>query len=158
MNLISSSFSLDTDGQEEDEEELEEEEEEEPTEGLYSQHHSQQHKAQRAHPSPHKLLCSGLEQTPASSSGDLDRSVTGSMVNSWGSASEDNISSGRSSVVSTSEGSFFTDGDFNQAPAPSRDLVGLRMCRYPEDAGEQQGEKRKLRQHCSTVEQYNQRT
>lgn len=130
--------SLDTDGQEEDEEELEEEEEEEPTEGLYSQHHSQQHKAQRAHPSPHKLLCSGLEQTPASSSGDLDRSVTGSMVNSWGSASEDNISSGRSSVVSTSEGSFFTDGDFNQAPAPSRDLVGLRMCRYPEDAGRRQ--------------------
>uniref|UniRef100_A0A8C4E3M0 Roundabout homolog 1 n=1 Tax=Dicentrarchus labrax TaxID=13489 RepID=A0A8C4E3M0_DICLA len=82
------------------------------------------------------LLLHGLEQTPASSTGDLDRSVTGSMVNSWGSASEDNISSGRSSVVSTSEGSFFTDGDFNQAVASSRDIVGLRMCRYPEESGE----------------------
>uniref|UniRef100_A0AAQ6A745 Roundabout, axon guidance receptor, homolog 1 (Drosophila) n=1 Tax=Amphiprion ocellaris TaxID=80972 RepID=A0AAQ6A745_AMPOC len=88
------------------------------------------------HPTPHKLLLHGLEQTPASSTGDLDRSVTGSMVNSWGSASEDNISSGRSSVVSTSEGSFFTDGDFNQAVASSRDMVGLRMCRYPEESGE----------------------
>uniref|UniRef100_A0A671UIQ8 Roundabout homolog 1-like n=1 Tax=Sparus aurata TaxID=8175 RepID=A0A671UIQ8_SPAAU len=87
------------------------------------------------HPSPHRLLLHGLEQTPASSIGDLDRSVTGSMVNSWGSASEDNISSGRSSVVSTSEGSFFTDGDFNQAVASSRDIVGLRMCRYPEESG-----------------------
>nr|XP_024659787.1 roundabout homolog 1-like [Maylandia zebra] len=60
------------------------------------------------------------------------------MVNSWGSASEDNISSGRSSVVSTSEGSFFTDGDFNQAVASSRDIVGLRMCRYPEESGRRQ--------------------
>uniref|UniRef100_A0A8C5HW46 Roundabout homolog 1-like n=1 Tax=Gouania willdenowi TaxID=441366 RepID=A0A8C5HW46_GOUWI len=87
------------------------------------------------HLSTHKQLLHGLEQTPASSTGDLDRSVTGSMVNSWGSASEDNISSGRSSVVSTSEGSFFTDGDFNQAVASSRDIVGLRMCRYPEETG-----------------------
>uniref|UniRef100_A0A8C6Q4R2 Roundabout guidance receptor 1 n=1 Tax=Nothobranchius furzeri TaxID=105023 RepID=A0A8C6Q4R2_NOTFU len=83
-----------------------------------------------------------LEQTPASSTGDLDRSVTGSMVNSWGSASEDNISSGRSSIVSTSEGSFFTDGDFSQAAASSRDIVGLRMCRYPEEAGEMEVYKR----------------
>uniref|UniRef100_A0A3B4URS9 Uncharacterized protein n=1 Tax=Seriola dumerili TaxID=41447 RepID=A0A3B4URS9_SERDU len=73
--------------------------------------------------------------TPASSIGDLDRSVTGSMVNSWGSASEDNISSGRSSVVSTSEGSFFTDGDFNQAVASSRDIVGLRMYECTFDGG-----------------------
>uniref|UniRef100_A0A3Q1BF05 Roundabout, axon guidance receptor, homolog 1 (Drosophila) n=1 Tax=Amphiprion ocellaris TaxID=80972 RepID=A0A3Q1BF05_AMPOC len=105
-----------TDGQDEDEEEEEVEEEEEEEEET-------------------DLLLHGLEQTPASSTGDLDRSVTGSMVNSWGSASEDNISSGRSSVVSTSEGSFFTDGDFNQAVASSRDMVGLRMCRYPEESG-----------------------
>ncbi|KAJ0004340.1 hypothetical protein NQD34_010554 [Periophthalmus magnuspinnatus] len=129
--------SLDTDGQEEDEEELEEEEEEaEPTEAVYSPHHGQQHlKAHRAHSSPFKLLHPGLEQTPASSTGELDRSVTGSMVNSWGSASEDNISSGRSSIVSTSEGSFFTDGDFNQPLPSNRDLLGLRMCRYTEDTG-----------------------
>uniref|UniRef100_A0A665XA78 Roundabout guidance receptor 1 n=1 Tax=Echeneis naucrates TaxID=173247 RepID=A0A665XA78_ECHNA len=107
---------MDTDEQEEDEEE---------------------HQQQLHQPTPHKLLFHGLDHTPASSSGDLDRSVTGSMVNSWGSASEDNISSGRSSVVSTSEGSFFTDGDFNQAVASSRDIVGLRMCRYPEESGEE---------------------
>uniref|UniRef100_A0A673B6W7 Roundabout guidance receptor 1 n=1 Tax=Sphaeramia orbicularis TaxID=375764 RepID=A0A673B6W7_9TELE len=100
-------------------------------------HNRQQHKHQRPHPSQHKLLLHGLEQTPASSTGDLDRSVTGSMVNSWGSASEDNISSGRSSVVSTSEGSFFTDGDFSQAVASSRDIVGLRVSRYPEETGNQ---------------------
>nr|XP_043898115.1 roundabout homolog 1-like isoform X2 [Solea senegalensis] len=136
---------LDTDEHEEDEEEAEEEEEEEEEEetdaeladSRYSQHHNKQkHKHQLHLPTPHKLLFHGLDQTPASSTGDLDKSVTGSMVNSWGSASEDNISSGRSSVVSTSEGSFFTDGDFNQAVASSRDIVGLRMCRYPEDPGQ----------------------
>uniref|UniRef100_G3QAB9 Roundabout, axon guidance receptor, homolog 1 (Drosophila) n=1 Tax=Gasterosteus aculeatus aculeatus TaxID=481459 RepID=G3QAB9_GASAC len=130
-------FCMDTDVQEEDEEEeAEEETDAELAESHYRQHpNSQKHKHQLHHPTPHKLLLHGLEQTPASSSGDLDRSVTGSMVNSWGSASEDNISSGRSSVVSTSEGSFFTDGDFNQAVASSRDIVGLRMCRYPEESG-----------------------
>lgn len=134
-------FCMDTDVQEEDEEEeAEEETDAELAESHYRQHpNSQKHKHQLHHPTPHKLLLHGLEQTPASSSGDLDRSVTGSMVNSWGSASEDNISSGRSSVVSTSEGSFFTDGDFNQAVASSRDIVGLRMCRYPEESGEKTG-------------------
>uniref|UniRef100_A0A4W6F646 Roundabout, axon guidance receptor, homolog 1 (Drosophila) n=1 Tax=Lates calcarifer TaxID=8187 RepID=A0A4W6F646_LATCA len=129
---------VDTDEQEEDEEEAEEETDAELADSQYSQHHNRQkHKHQLHQPSPHKLLFHGLDQTPASSTGDLDRSVTGSMVNSWGSASEDNISSGRSSVVSTSEGSFFTDGDFNQAVASSRDIVGLRMCRYPEESGEE---------------------
>uniref|UniRef100_UPI003AAED308 roundabout homolog 1-like n=1 Tax=Centroberyx gerrardi TaxID=166262 RepID=UPI003AAED308 len=123
---------LDTDGQEEDDEE---EAEEETDAELAQSHHNQHQNRQQHHPLPHKLHLRGLEQTPASSTGDLDRSVTGSMVNSWGSASEDNISSGRSSVVSTSEGSFFTDGDFNQAAASSRDNVGLRMCRYPEESG-----------------------
>ncbi|XP_060911599.1 roundabout homolog 1-like isoform X1 [Labrus mixtus] len=133
---------MDADGQEDEEEEEEEEEAEEETdaelpESRYSQqpHSQQKYKNQLHHPSAHRLLLHGLEQTPASSTGDLDQSVTGSMVNSWGSASEDNISSGRSSVVSTSEGSFFTDGDFNQAVASSRDIVGLRMCRYPEESG-----------------------
>ncbi|MEQ2215452.1 hypothetical protein XENOCAPTIV_001233, partial [Xenoophorus captivus] len=128
---------LDTDGPEENEEQVDEETEAELSENLYnrSQHHLK-HKHQPYHISPHKMLLQGLEQTPASSTGDLDRSVTGSMVNSWGSASEDNISSGRSSVVSTSEGSFFTDGDFNQAVASSRDIVGLHMCRHSEVPGE----------------------
>ncbi|XP_040422394.1 roundabout homolog 1 isoform X4 [Cygnus olor] len=35
-----------------------------------------------------RLLLRGLEQTPASSVGDLESSVTGSMINGWGSASE----------------------------------------------------------------------
>ncbi|XP_034462827.1 roundabout homolog 1-like isoform X3 [Hippoglossus hippoglossus] len=125
---------LEADEQEEEEEE-EEAEEEADAELADSRHNGQRHKHQLHHPSPHKLLFHGLDQTPASSTGDLDKSVTGSMVNSWGSASEDNISSGRSSVVSTSEGSFFTDGDFNQAAASSRDIVGLRMCRYPDESG-----------------------
>uniref|UniRef100_A0A3Q2Q8T5 Uncharacterized protein n=1 Tax=Fundulus heteroclitus TaxID=8078 RepID=A0A3Q2Q8T5_FUNHE len=130
---------VDTDGPEENEEEVDKESEAELAEHLYSQsQHHLKHKHQPHHVSPHKLLLRGLEQTPASSTGDLDRSVTGSMVNSWGSASEDNISSGRSSVVSTSEGSFFTDGDFNQAVASSRDTVGLRVCRYPEVPGRAQ--------------------
>ncbi|XP_010780288.1 roundabout homolog 1-like [Notothenia coriiceps] len=129
---------MDTDGKEEEEseEEADEETDAEPAESHYSQHHNRQkHKHQLLPPSPHKLLLHGLEQTPASSTGDLDRSVTGSMVNSWGSASEDNISSGRSSVVSTSEGSFFTDGDFNQAALSLRENAGLRIGRYPEESG-----------------------
>ncbi|XP_034034679.1 roundabout homolog 1-like isoform X2 [Thalassophryne amazonica] len=126
---------IDTDRQEEDDEEAEEEMDPELAESRYNQQNWQQHKQERQQPSPHKLLLQGMEQTPTSSTGDLNKSVTGSMVNSWGSASEDNISSGRSSVVSTSEGSFFTDGDFNQAAASSRDIIGLRMCRYPEESG-----------------------
>lgn len=125
---------MDMNGQEDDEEQEEEEEETdmEPVENPCSGRHNC---PRLQHPSLHKLLHRGQEQTPASSTGDLDRSVTGSMVNSWGSASEDNISSGRSSVGSTSEGSFFTDGDFNQAVASSRDIVGLRVGRYPEESG-----------------------
>lgn len=125
---------MDMNGQEDDEEQEEEEEETdlEPAENPCSGRHNC---SRLQHPSLHKLLHRGQEQTPASSTGDLDRSITGSMVNSWGSASEDNISSGRSSVGSTSEGSFFTDGDFNQAVASSRDIVGLRVGRYPEESG-----------------------
>ncbi|CAG01543.1 unnamed protein product [Tetraodon nigroviridis] len=122
---------MDMNGQEEDEEQ---EKEEEETDVELADNPSGRHNSSRLqHPSLHKLLHRGQEQTPASSTGDLDRSVTGSMVNSWGSASEDNISSGRSSVGSTSEGSFFTDGDFNQAGASSRDILGLRVGRYPEE-------------------------
>uniref|UniRef100_A0A8K9XAI8 Roundabout guidance receptor 1 n=1 Tax=Oncorhynchus mykiss TaxID=8022 RepID=A0A8K9XAI8_ONCMY len=115
---ISSPLELDTDGQEEEGEEGEEEQ-------------------LRHHRSPRRLHLRGLEQTPASSTGDLESSVTGSMINGWGSASEeDNGSSGRSSAVSSSDGSFFTDADFAQAVANTGDYTaGLRMARFPEDTG-----------------------
>ncbi|XP_056141481.1 roundabout homolog 1-like [Lampris incognitus] len=122
---------MDIDRQEEEEEEAGGETDAE----LVQSHQHQENQQQLVHPSLHRIFAHGLMQTPASSTGDLDRSVTGSMINSWGSASEDNISSGRSSVVSTSEGSFFTDTDFNQAVASLGDNVGLGMCRYPEDSG-----------------------
>ncbi|XP_061105667.1 roundabout homolog 1-like [Conger conger] len=57
-----------------------------------------------------------LGQTPASSVGDLESSVTGSMINGWGSASEGGSSSRRSSGDSSSGGSFFTDADFTRYP------------------------------------------
>ncbi|MGH0129896.1 UNVERIFIED_CONTAM: hypothetical protein FKN15_029238 [Acipenser sinensis] len=78
-----------------------------------------------------RLLLRELEQTPASSVGDLESSVTGSMINGWGSASEeDNASSGRSSAVSSSDGSFFTDADFAQAVAAAAEYAGLKVAKY----------------------------
>uniref|UniRef100_A0A665WI56 Roundabout, axon guidance receptor, homolog 1 (Drosophila) n=1 Tax=Echeneis naucrates TaxID=173247 RepID=A0A665WI56_ECHNA len=86
------------------------------------------------------LLLRGLEQTPASSMGDLESSVTGSMINGWGSASEeDNVSSGRSSAVSSSDGSFFTDADFAQAVAAAAEYSGLRVPKYPHTQGQEVG-------------------
>ncbi|KAL2094464.1 hypothetical protein ACEWY4_009183 [Coilia grayii] len=90
---------------------------------------SQQAAQRRLHPR-------GLEQqqTPASSTGDLESSVTGSMINGWGSASEeDNASSGRSSAVDSSDGSFFTDADFAHAVATAAEYTGLKVARYPEE-------------------------
>lgn len=96
-------------------------------------HHTHPH-VHPHHPQmqPRRLLLRGLEQTPASSMGDLDSSVTGSMINGWGSASEeDNVSSGRSSAVSSSDGSFFTDTDFAHAVAAAAEYSGLRLTKYP---------------------------
>lgn len=54
------------------------------------------------------------------------------MINGWGSASEeDNGSSGRSSAISSSDGSFFTDADFAQAVATAAEYAGLRVAHYP---------------------------
>lgn len=95
---------------------------------------SQQQAAQR------RLHPRGLDQqqTPASSTGDLESSVTGSMINGWGSASEeDNASSGRSSAVSSSDGSFFTDADFAHAVA---NATGLKVARYPEEGTQTGGD------------------
>ncbi|XP_057695476.1 roundabout homolog 1-like isoform X4 [Corythoichthys intestinalis] len=130
---------LDTDGMEDDEEAIpEEDEEEEDTDAEVAKmhyHHTHPH-----HPQMHqrRLLLRGIEQTPASSMGDLESSVTGSMINGWGSASEeDNVSSGRSSAVSSSDGSFFTDTDFAQAVVAAAEYSGMRVARHPGMQGQE---------------------
>ncbi|XP_059824986.1 roundabout homolog 2 isoform X3 [Hypanus sabinus] len=71
----------------------------------------------------------GMGHTPGSSIDNLDSSVTGSMVNGWGSASEEerNMSSRRPSAASSSSDSIFTDGDFTQALATAADRAGYKM-------------------------------
>lgn len=142
---ITSPLALDTDGMEEEEDILEEEEEEgDETDAEVAKmhyHHTHPH-THPHHPQmhPRRLLLRGLEQTPASSMGDLESSVTGSMINGWGSASEeDNVSSGRSSAVSSSDGSFFTDADFAQAVAAAAEYSGLRVAKYPNTQGHEVG-------------------
>ncbi|XP_075290061.1 roundabout homolog 2 isoform X11 [Opisthocomus hoazin] len=70
-----------------------------------------------------------LEHTPGSSMDNLDSSVTGSMVNGWGSASDEdrNFSSHRSSVGSSSDDSIFTNGSFAQALVAAADKAGFRL-------------------------------
>ncbi|XP_055287669.1 roundabout homolog 2 isoform X4 [Moschus berezovskii] len=70
-----------------------------------------------------------LEQTPGSSTDNLESSVTGSMVNGWGSASDEdrNFSSHRSSVGSSSDGSIFASGSFAQALVAAADKAGFRL-------------------------------
>ncbi|KAF5924791.1 hypothetical protein HPG69_006935 [Diceros bicornis minor] len=70
-----------------------------------------------------------LEQTPGSSMDNLNSSVTGSMVNGWGSASDEdrNFSSHRSSVGSSSDGSIFASGSFAQALVAAADKAGFRL-------------------------------
>ncbi|XP_013869565.1 roundabout homolog 1 isoform X2 [Austrofundulus limnaeus] len=142
---MSSPLALDTDGLEE-EDILEEEEEEDGDEtdaevAKMHYHHTHPH-THPHHPQMHarRLLLRGLEQTPASSMGDLESSVTGSMINGWGSASEeDNVSSGRSSAISSSDGSFFTDADFAQAVAAAAEYSGVRVAKYPVSQGQEVG-------------------
>ncbi|XP_051962869.1 roundabout homolog 2 isoform X4 [Xyrauchen texanus] len=72
----------------------------------------------------------GIEHTPGSSMDNLDSSVTGSMVNGWGSASEEddrNFSSQRSSAGSSSDGSLFTHCNFAQALVAAADKAGYRL-------------------------------
>ncbi|XP_076002548.1 roundabout homolog 2 [Genypterus blacodes] len=91
--------------------EEEEEEEEEEDEGYGARHPR------------------GIEHTPGSSMDNLDSSITGSMVNGWGSASEDerNFSSHRSSMGSSSDGSIFTHCSFAQALVAAADKAGYRL-------------------------------
>ena len=125
---------------------LEEEEEGDETDAeVAKMHYHHTHPHTHTHPHhtqmhPRRLLLRGLEQTPASSMGDLESSVTGSMINGWGSASEeDNVSSGRSSAVSSSDGSFFTDADFAQAVAAAAEYSGVRVAKYPNPHGQEVG-------------------
>ncbi|XP_034063106.1 roundabout homolog 2 isoform X4 [Gymnodraco acuticeps] len=99
---------LETDVPDEDEEEEEEEEEDEG----YGARHPR-----------------GIEHTPGSSMDNLDSSLTGSMVNGWGSASEDdrNFSSHRSSYGSSSDGSIFTQCSFAQALVAAADKAGYQL-------------------------------
>ncbi|XP_039682422.1 roundabout homolog 1 isoform X6 [Perca fluviatilis] len=142
---ITSPLALDTDGMEEEEEDdiLEEEEGDDTDAEVAKMHYHHTHPHTHPHHPqmhPRRLLLRGLEQTPASSMGDLESSVTGSMINGWGSASEeDNVSSGRSSAVSSSDGSFFTDADFAQAVAAAAEYSGLRVAKYPNTLGHEVG-------------------
>ncbi|XP_024910958.1 roundabout homolog 2 isoform X5 [Cynoglossus semilaevis] len=71
----------------------------------------------------------GIEHTPGSSMDNLDSSLTGSMVNGWGSASEDDryFSSHRSSLGSSSDGSIFTHCSFAQALVAAADKAGYHL-------------------------------
>ncbi|XP_047195534.1 roundabout homolog 1 isoform X6 [Hippoglossus stenolepis] len=140
-----SPLALDTDGMEEDDILEEDEEGDETDAEVAKMHYHHTHPHTHTHPHhtqmhPRRLLLRGLEQTPASSMGDLESSVTGSMINGWGSASEeDNVSSGRSSAVSSSDGSFFTDADFAQAVAAAAEYSGVRVAKYPNTHGQEVG-------------------
>ncbi|KAM5124848.1 LOW QUALITY PROTEIN: roundabout homolog 2-like [Callospermophilus lateralis] len=70
-----------------------------------------------------------LDQTPGSSMDNIDSSVTGSMVNGWGSASDEdhNFFSHRSSVGSSSDDSIFSSGSFAQALKAAADKAGFRL-------------------------------
>ncbi|XP_053095771.1 roundabout homolog 1 isoform X7 [Pangasianodon hypophthalmus] len=124
---ISGPLGLDTDGME-DEEEADETDAEVP---LVHQRYPHALVPTHQHGVHPRLTLRGLDQTPASSTCELDSSVTGSMINGWGSASEeDSGSSGRSSIISSSDGSFFTDADFAQAVAAAAEYAGLRVAKH----------------------------
>ncbi|KAM4015872.1 roundabout homolog 4 isoform 2-T2 [Anomaloglossus baeobatrachus] len=60
-------------------------------------------------------------ETPTSSISDYESSMAGSLVNGWGSVSEDNYTSARCSMVSSSDGSFMMDASFAKALAVAVD-------------------------------------
>ncbi|XP_060753757.1 roundabout homolog 1 isoform X3 [Neoarius graeffei] len=126
---ISGPLGLDTDGLEDEEEE--EGDETDADVPLVHQRYPHALIPGHQHGVHPRLMLRGLDQTPASSTCELDSSVTGSMINGWGSASEeDSGSSGRSSIISSSDGSFFTDADFAQAVAAAAEYAGLRVAKH----------------------------
>ncbi|XP_012822438.2 roundabout homolog 4 isoform X2 [Xenopus tropicalis] len=60
-------------------------------------------------------------ETPTSSISEYESSMAGSLVNGWGSVSEDNYTSARCSMVSSSDGSFLMDANFAKALAVAVD-------------------------------------
>ncbi|XP_072094474.1 roundabout homolog 1 isoform X2 [Mobula birostris] len=59
--------------------------------------------------------------SPTSSLSECESSLAGSLANGWGSVSEDNFTSARCSMVSSSDGSFLMDANFAQALAVAVD-------------------------------------
>ncbi|XP_048418363.2 roundabout homolog 1 isoform X2 [Stegostoma tigrinum] len=70
-----------------------------------------------------------LCRTPTSSISECESSLAGSLANGWGSVSEDNFTSARCSMVSSSDGSFLMDANFAQALAVAVDsfCFGLKQ-------------------------------
>ncbi|XP_072281767.1 roundabout homolog 4 isoform X1 [Pyxicephalus adspersus] len=66
-------------------------------------------------------------ETPTSSISEYEGSMAGSLVNGWGSVSEDNYTSARCSMVSSSDGSFLMDASFAKALAVAVDSFCLGM-------------------------------
>ncbi|XP_040287055.1 roundabout homolog 4 isoform X1 [Bufo bufo] len=64
-------------------------------------------------------------ETPTSSISEYESSMAGSLVNGWGSVSEDNYTSARCSIVSSSDGSFLMDASFAKALAVAVDSFCL---------------------------------
>ncbi|XP_056400101.1 roundabout homolog 4 isoform X2 [Hyla sarda] len=64
-------------------------------------------------------------ETPTSSISEYESSMAGSLVNGWGSVSEDNYTSARCSMVSSSDGSFLMDASFAKALAVAVDSFCL---------------------------------
>ncbi|XP_067827155.1 roundabout homolog 1 [Heptranchias perlo] len=62
-----------------------------------------------------------LCHSPTSSLSECESSLAGSLANGWGSVSEDNFTSARCSMVSSSDGSFLMDANFAQALAVAVD-------------------------------------
>uniref|UniRef100_A0A8C3HBG7 Roundabout homolog 4 n=1 Tax=Chrysemys picta bellii TaxID=8478 RepID=A0A8C3HBG7_CHRPI len=60
-------------------------------------------------------------RTPSSSHSEAEGSLGGSLLNGWGSVSEENFTSTRCSLVSSSDGSFLVDANFAQALAVAVD-------------------------------------
>ncbi|KAM3921724.1 roundabout homolog 4 isoform 2-T2 [Leptodactylus fuscus] len=64
-------------------------------------------------------------ETPTSSISEYESSMAGSLINGWGSVSEDNYTSARCSMVSSSDGSFLMDASFAKALAVAVDSFCL---------------------------------
>ncbi|XP_068772902.1 roundabout homolog 4 isoform X3 [Struthio camelus] len=64
-----------------------------------------------------------------------ERTAAGSLLNGWGSVSEENFASARCSLVSSSDGSFLADADFARALALAVDSLCFSLGRDDDDGG-----------------------